>query len=777
MSITTIGDLALFLTMIMALLASASFFVTASGKRNLAWLGKRAYALQFVFAIAAAVYLYYLIFSHNFSVAYVYQYSSSDMNFFYTFASFWAGQEGTYLLWMLLTGFFGFFILKWGRQYTVPAMGFYSIIILFFSVVLLNLSPFVMRASSAAEGAGLNPLLMDPWMVIHPPVMFSGFALGGAPFALAMGAMWRRDFAGWTKVALPFVLGMALFLLAGNAMGGYWAYKTLGWGGYWAWDPVENTSFVPWIMSLALIHGFLVERRSGALRRSNLLMACFVFLLTLYGTFLTRSGVLADFSVHSFVDMGINSFLIFFMLLFVVLILLVFWKSHSEDRIGKPLNYNIMSREFILFVGMMLLFVVGIIVEFWASLPLVTRYLTDNPSAAEVATYNAFAFPLAILIALFLTLTPLVNGSEKHLKSSMKWAMMSFGAALALAVIAFFTAGINPAIALVITIYLGTCFTYLQFVSIRSRLLLSMGIGAGAVIIALLLGAHDLANLFFIGAAASAASAQIDTALRIVKVKPLAAGGYVCHLGFGLMLLGIISSSAYAQSEKISLPRGQVKEVFGYNVIYRGMDGTIMNDNNQLLISMNNARTSLEARPDYFFVPRMNAYMKRPYIDKSFLLDLYVSPIELIDHGQAGGLKLIKGDSATVGDYQIKFVDFDMGDHGSPGKISVGATLEVTHDGRTETVEPKLNMGDETGGKLESTPIKLFKGSDLMVSIDRVSPTERSVVLDIPGLAEVAAPDELVLDVTKKPGISLLWLGTILALGGVAMIAVYRRRP
>jgi cytochrome c-type biogenesis protein CcmF len=774
MNISSIGDLALFLTMIMGLLAGVSFFITASGKRNLAELGRRAYELQFVFALAAAVYLFYLIFSRNFSVAYVYQYTSSDQSFFYTLAAFWAGQEGTYLLWLLLTGLFGFMILKWGCQYTMAAMGFYSIIILFFSIVLLNLSPFALRPVPAAEGAGLNPLLMDPWMVIHPPVMFTGFALAGVPFALALAAMLRRDFANWTRVALPYVLGTSLFLLAGNAMGGYWAYKTLGWGGYWAWDPVENTSFVPWVISLALIHGFLVERRSGALRRSNLLMACFVFLLTIYGTFLTRSGVLADFSVHSFVDMGINTFLVFFLLLFTALILIVFFSSRVKEIVGKPLNYNIMSREFILFVGMMLLFVVGIIVEFWASLPLVTRYLTENPSAAEMATYNAFAFPLAILIALFLTLTPLVTGVDSHLKVSIKKAVISFMAGLVLAAAAIIIASVNAALAVTVLIYFGTYFTYMQFGTIRRRLTVSLAVGFGAVIVALVLGARDAANLLFIGASAAAVFAQIDTILRLLKARPLAAGGYICHFGFGLMLLGIISSSAYSQSEQVSLPRGEVRQVFGYDVIYRGMDGSVMNTNNELFISLEKSRESFEVRPHYFFVSRMNAFMKRPHIEKSLLLDLYISPIELIDHGQTGGLKLIKGEARTVGDYQIKFIGFDMGAHGEPGEVSVGATLEVTHGGRSETITPRLTMGEMTGGRLESKPISLFSESDFKVRIDQVSPMERSVVLDIPGLAEVAAPDELILDISKKPGISLLWIGTILALGGVAMIAVYR---
>jgi cytochrome c-type biogenesis protein CcmF len=178
-----------------------------------------------------------------------------------------------------------------------------------------------------------------------------------------------------------------------------WAYEELGWGGYWAWDPVENSSFIPWFVSLGLLHGLVLDKRTGALRKTNILLAALIFILVVYGTFLTRSGVLADFSVHSFVNLGVNVFLIGFLILFVVMTVALF-ASRVKALGHVPLSYNIYGRDFFLFAGLLILFVFGMIVLFWTSLPLITSIFSSNPRAADIATYNSFALPFAILFAL-----------------------------------------------------------------------------------------------------------------------------------------------------------------------------------------------------------------------------------------------------------------------------------------------------------------------------------------------------------------------------------------
>ena len=161
-----------------------------------------------------------------------------------------------------------------------------------------------------SDGQGLNPLLQNPWMTIHPPIMFLGYAATAVPFAFAMAALWERRYDEWTKASMPWALVTVVTLGCAILLGGYWAYVTLGWGGYWGWDPVENSSLVPWLASAALVHGMLLQRARGRFRKLNFSLAILAYVLVVYATFLTRSGVLADFSVHSFVDLGITGWLV-----------------------------------------------------------------------------------------------------------------------------------------------------------------------------------------------------------------------------------------------------------------------------------------------------------------------------------------------------------------------------------------------------------------------------------------------------------------------------------
>src|SRR5262249_40016137 len=214
--------------------------------------------------------------------------------------------------------------------YLSPSLGIIAI--------LCRQSPFRLPPPRApADGVGLNPLLQDPWMVIHPPVMFLGFASLSVPFSFAIAALWKKRWDGWITRALPWALLTFLTLGTAILMGGYWAYKTLGWGGYWGWDPVENTSLVPWLFTTALVHGMFLQRSRNRHRKINLILASTAYAAILYGTFLTRSGVLADFSVHSFIDLGITGWLVGILGTFILLavVMLAFrWRTipTAEDE-------------------------------------------------------------------------------------------------------------------------------------------------------------------------------------------------------------------------------------------------------------------------------------------------------------------------------------------------------------------------------------------------------------------------------------------------------------
>ena len=257
----------------------------------------------------------------------------------YLVSGLWAGQEGTYLLWALLSAAIGVALAvssgKPGRLGESSVMKFYVLAHTLLLVLLLAASPFKKLSFTPADGAGLNPLLQDPWMVIHPPIVFVGYALYAVPFALAMAALARDDYKVWVVQALPLMVAAWLFLGAGILIGAKWAYGTLGWGGYWGWDPVENASLVPWLTGGALMHTLIMQRERGKMVRTNVVLATVSFLLVMYATFLTRSGVLTDFSVHSFSDLGMTGILVVVMavLALVALYLIALrWGSMTKNR-------------------------------------------------------------------------------------------------------------------------------------------------------------------------------------------------------------------------------------------------------------------------------------------------------------------------------------------------------------------------------------------------------------------------------------------------------------
>jgi len=766
------GELTIVMAFAMALLSGGAFAAAAFGKKNTFDLGKKAFYVQIFLALAASAYLYVLIFRHDFSIEYIYSYSSSTLPVYYLISTFWAGQEGTYLLWLVLSSLFGLLIIRKGDKYKAPAMAFYALINIFLTTMLMVMSPFKEAAFAATEGAGLNPLLQDFWMVIHPPVMFCAFAMAGVPFALIMAAMSKNDYKGWINIAFPFIVLDSVLFFAANVMGGYWAYKTLGWGGYWAWDPVENTSFVPWLISLAMIHGIIIEKRSGSFRRTNILLGCLTFLLVVYGTFLTRSGVLADFSVHSFVDLGTNNILIGFMILMVLLILGLFTARQKPEIMGKPFKYDIFSVDFIIFVGMSLLFVLGALVLFWSSLPLITTGLGMTPTAADIPTYNSFAMPMAIFIALFLTVAPLVIGFHKESKSVSKGNLIAIIIPFFLGLFLYFLGFMSLSFAAALFIYISVLLIYSSEGELAKRIAISLIYGIIGVVIALIFGVRSLNYLFFIMAGLTAAGAHVIVLKKLIPSNLRLAGGHISHFGLGILLVGILGSSAFSSEERLVLPRDKMESAFGYDFTYQGTTGSLGNAENEILLTMRKGKTVIHTRPRFYFSERMNGMMKRPHIVKKFSKDLYLAPLDIQELEGSQGLQLSKGESREVGGYNIKFLTFDMLSHGETGGVSVAAELEVAHNGGVDTIKPVMSSGSNG---LTGEPVPLYKDSDYNVVLEKINASAGSVTLAIPGLVDASSPDQLILEVSSKPVINLVWLGSILICIGM-IITFYRRR-
>ncbi|MEO1367371.1 MAG: cytochrome c biogenesis protein CcsA, partial [Acidobacteriota bacterium] len=334
------GAVPIWCSVIFAVASLWGYTLAAGGDQKALVYARRSYGFFALSIVLSAVVLGLALWRRDFRIEYVYQYSGLELADHFQIAAFWAGQKGSFLIWLLWSALMGLFVRRTAGRDEPTVMWAYLLTVFGLVLILAKNNPFVMLPETPMDGAGLNPLLQDDWMVIHPPVMFIGYAAAAVPYAFAMAAMWRGDTSNWASRAFPWTLFGFLVLGAGILMGGYWAYRTLGWGGYWGWDPVENASLIPWLLGVVLIHGLYLEKTRKRYRRLNLIIACLVYLSVLYGTFLTRSGVLADFSVHSFVDLGLSAWLVGLMLVHGGLAAALFlwrWKTVETTPNEDPL--------------------------------------------------------------------------------------------------------------------------------------------------------------------------------------------------------------------------------------------------------------------------------------------------------------------------------------------------------------------------------------------------------------------------------------------------------
>ncbi|MEE8350534.1 MAG: cytochrome c biogenesis protein CcsA, partial [Acidobacteriota bacterium] len=275
--------------------------------------------VHFSFVGMASICLWYLLLTDQFQVEYVAGYSAADIPDRFKFTAFWGGQKGSLLLWALVLSLVSFLVVVQNRHRNRDLMPYATAVLLginAFFVLVLNFAtrPFELMDFIPADGQGLNPLLQNWYMIIHPPTLFVGYVGLAVPYALAMGALisGRLD-TSWIPTTRRWALVAWIFLTFGLTLGGMWAYEELGWGGYWAWDPVENASFMPWLIATAFLHSVMVTEKKGMLKIWNFTLIVLAFELSIFGTFITRSGVIS--SVHSFALSNLGPFFVVFLIL------------------------------------------------------------------------------------------------------------------------------------------------------------------------------------------------------------------------------------------------------------------------------------------------------------------------------------------------------------------------------------------------------------------------------------------------------------------------------
>ncbi len=610
--------------------------------------------------IAAAAWLMHLFVTHQFQYDYVSRYSSLDMPFRYVVSAFWGGQEGTFLLWAFYGGLLGVFLRFKARHYEAPVLFFYMGINLFLLLMLLKASPFSMLDTVPADGRGLNPLLQDPWMTIHPPVMFFGFASLGIPAAYAMAAMVKHDWDHWVQRSIPWTIFGVIALGTGLVMGGYWAYSILGWGGFWGWDPVENSSLVPWLVAVALLHTQIIQLKRQIFRRLNLLLALLPFVLVTYSTFLTRSGVLADFSVHSFTDLGINQFLVAFMAVFLgggFLLFLIKVNKVPTESSTTPL----FSREYFLFLGSLVFGLFALVVLLGTSAPILTR-LVGPPSNVQPEFYNKLGLPISVIISLLLGFSPFLFWNVGDPKAALMRAMPSLMLALISVPVLYFA------------------------------------------------GVKNVLYLLMLVSAVFAIAANTQVMFGAVRRNWKAAGGYLAHVGIGLAIVGILTSTAYSVEKTVVLPRGQEVKALGYGFTFMGIRPVEQGRKDAYDVALRTSGGSYVMSPTMFFSDMNRGMMKKPAIQSFLARDVYISPIafrtDALEDRIESRLMLGKdrpvesmGVTYTLRDIERTSYQAAQQMHGDDPGHSSGtdytAVIDATADGETTTLRPVLRAFED----------------------------------------------------------------------------------
>ncbi|MEE9554767.1 MAG: cytochrome c biogenesis protein CcsA [candidate division Zixibacteria bacterium] len=731
------------------ILSMAGYLLVAVGMREFKLSSRIVYWLFFGMAFVAFLDLFRLFMTDQFQYSYITSYSSSDLSnswpHFYKISALWAGQQGTFLLWLVFGLVLGFWVKAKAKENEGWVMFFYILGQTFLLVLTIISNPFEKLGFLPLDGQGLNPLLQNYWMQIHPPIVFIGFAAACIPFAFAMAALATNKYDDWVKQTMPWVVFTVATLGLGIFLGGYWAYETLGWGGYWAWDPVENASLIPWLVSVALVHGMVVEKSRGTWRRTNLFLAITMFLLIVYGTFLTRSGVLADFSVHSFVDLGYNNVL-WGSIVVLGLIAYSLWAYRAARmKVATQAGTPILSQEFTTFLSMVLLLPFTMLVLFWTSFPLITTIMSGIPLLSKIAptpaaigqtNYNIAGLIFSVIFSIILGFNALLGWRDTD-KAALKKKLM---------------------LPVLISLVSSILFIVLGYSKIAQTWSTGPQGGSGLVIIMAIL------YFLFFATAVFAVITNLLMMIRRIKSSFLLAGGFMTHFGYSLMLIGIIFSSSFGELQKSSISTGETRQVLDYEVTFKGMEQSAPKEKSAYfeLIRGDNSFQAISVSKEMRRGEQIQ-YVRTPHVEKSLLSDLYLSaenitepnqhnvlPLELeagesvsvmglilqfdgydsdkraLELGKARGqtFEVTKGQSISVNGESITFVEFDMSQHEGGMGSGIGAKLNVTYKGKTSTVVP-------TFSPTQSAPEAVKLPSGDYVTVMKINADIGGVILSI----------------------------------------------
>ncbi|CAA9235336.1 MAG: Cytochrome c heme lyase subunit CcmF [uncultured Adhaeribacter sp.] len=837
---TFIGDLghvSVIVAFVAAIVSALSYFMASKGKplgdTDINWrnLGRGAFYVHTLAVLSIIFSLFNIIYNHRYEYYYAWSHSSNFLPTHFMISCFWEGQEGSFLLWIFWHTLLGLAIIWFNKKWEAPTMAVFAFVQLFLTSMILGIvigdlkigsSPFILLRDFMTDapvfklnpnfipkdGTGLNPLLQNYWMVIHPPTLFLGFAITLVPFAFAIAALWKREYTTWVKPALPWGLFGGLILGVGIMMGAYWAYETLNFGGYWNWDPVENAVYIPWLVLMAGIHTLVIYKRSKHALRTSFILVITTFLLILYATFLTRSGILGNASVHSFTDLGLSGQLFTYLAAFVVLavILLVLrWKNIPATE-KELTTYN---PEFWVFIGAAVLCLGSFQVLVTTSIPVYNSFLgfigiKSNVAlpADQIAHYTKFQLWLGVGIAILTGLAQLMWW-QKNDKSKI-------------------------ANALALPLILSVLFVALVFLLGKIGLIPQVNTVSYFVLL--------LVSVFAI-------IANLIMVITLIRRKANLSGGAISHIGVALMLFGILFSAGYSNvisqntsgllysrdfpddinRDNVLLFRNEKVKMGPYDVAYRGqyfeVKGFPEYVNKQLLFRTDEehlalARTDLKHKDKVYFktgdtvqiypentyyqvefkdpergeefilYPRAQVnpemgFIASPAIKMFFRNDLYtqVSAVtnneEEKEWGKLTEYDLAIGDTLFLNDYVAILKDIEptrevKGVQLAEGDVAVQADFKISGEEKDYHAHPVFVIKDNLVGRIPDEVEDL----GLRLSFLNIDTKNNKFKIGV----NTTQKDYVILKATEKPFINILWIGTVVMAIGMSMAIVKRYR-
>jgi cytochrome c-type biogenesis protein CcmF len=806
-----LGQFFIILSFGTALFSAISYYFATTDKLNPSWqrLGRIGFYLNTVSVIGIGTCLFYIIYNHLFEYHYAWEHSSKTLPVYYIISSYWEGQEGSFWLWTFWQAVLGNVLVWRAKSWENPVLTVVMLSQTLLSSMLIGVtilgervgsSPFILlrdaldlKASTPifntrpelyknyltyiTDGNGLNPLLQNYWMVIHPPTLFLGFASMVVPFAYAVAGLWQRKYKEWIQPAISYALFAVMILGTGVIMGSFWAYESLNFGGFWAWDPVENASIIPWLTLIGAVHVLIVYKNSGHAYFTATFLVLISFVLVLYASFLTRSGILGETSVHAFTDLGMFWHLVVDVVIFLSITIYLLVSRWKELPITKK-DEETYSREFWMFVGAVFLGLSCFHLVIVTSIPVWNEMFGTKlaPPADPVKHYNIIQASFAVVVTLLTGFTQFL----KYKKTD-------------------------------VTRFFITTLIYLVFAALITALV---------VYVTGVYRLHVVYILIMLGSVYSVlANAKILTEAFKGKIK--LAGSAVAHIGFGLILIGAliaagtskvisenVSGEQYSEDfiknkndprENVMMYRNQPVKIGKYIATYVG--DSVSAPNHYFKVHYKMVDAAGKITEDFTLMPNAQANRKMGLVSspdtKHYLFsDIYthVNMSNALTFEESEGKAADAHDEASddskyeppvthevapgdtirfrEGYIVLKSLKKGVKVQNIPLKandVSVGAELEIVSHDKTYTAEPvymiKSGSAFDFARKVEEAGLKL--------RFSKIIPDKNKVEISVYQQPE-SQKKYIVMRAIQFPYINFFWAGTIIMVIGF-LLAIFRR--